>query len=99
MKALRTWIHFSVSLISVGPIGECPRYLRRCSWSTSRLVDAPASWWIDLAKVMLGANQPMPWSMTVIMKVDFVGPGRRSLALGVNELQHRLFSRRLPAGM
>src|SRR5262249_14933545 len=71
---------------------------RRTS-STSRLVDAPAWWWIDLAKVMLGVNHPMPWSMTVIMKVDFVGPRRRSLALDVNVLQHGLFSRRLPAGM
>lgn len=42
-------------------------------------------WWIDLANVLLGANQAMAWSMTVIMKVDLVGPKRRGLALGLNE--------------
>jgi MFS family permease len=46
---------------------------------------APAWWWIDLANVLLGANQAMAWSMTVIMKVDLVGPKRRGLALGLNE--------------
>ena len=35
--------------------------------------------------VLLGANQAMAWSMTVIMKVDLVGPKRRGLALGLNE--------------
>ena len=42
-------------------------------------------WWIDLANVLLGANQALAWSMTVIMKVDLVGPKRRGLALGLNE--------------
>ena len=46
---------------------------------------APAWWWIDLANVLLGANQAMAWSMTVIMKIDLVGPKRRGLALGLNE--------------
>src|SRR5262249_39220319 len=46
---------------------------------------ASAWWWIDLANVLLGANQAMAWSMTVIMKVDLVGPRRRGLALGLNE--------------
>jgi len=46
---------------------------------------APAWWWIDLANVLLGANQALAWSMTVIMKVDLVGPRRRGLALGLNE--------------
>jgi MFS family permease len=44
------------------------------------------SWgWIDAANVLLGANQAFAWSMTVIMKVDLVGPARRGLALGLNE--------------
>jgi MFS family permease len=38
------------------------------------IIFAPAWWWIDLANVLLGANQAMAWSMTVIMKVDLVGP-------------------------
>lgn len=41
--------------------------------------------WFDLANVLLGANQALAWSMTVIMKVDLVGPARRGLALGLNE--------------
>jgi len=49
------------------------------------IIAAPAWWWIDLANVLLGANQAMAWSMTVIMKVDLVGPKRRGLALGLNE--------------
>jgi MFS family permease len=49
------------------------------------LIYAPAWWWIDLANVLLGANQAMAWSMTVIMKIDLVGPKRRGLALGLNE--------------
>jgi len=49
------------------------------------IICAPAWWWIDLANVLLGANQAMAWSMTVIMKVDLVGPQRRGLALGLNE--------------
>jgi MFS family permease len=49
------------------------------------IIFAPAWWWVDLANVLLGANQAMAWSMTVIMKVDLVGPKRRGLALGLNE--------------
>jgi MFS family permease len=49
------------------------------------IIYAPAWWWIDIANVLLGANQAMAWSMTVIMKVDLVGPTRRGLALGFNE--------------
>ncbi len=41
--------------------------------------------WFDVANVLLGANQALTWSMTVIMKVDLVGPKRRGLALGLNE--------------
>ncbi len=49
------------------------------------IIYAQAWWWIDLANVLLGANQALAWSMTVIMKVDLVGPKRRGLALGLNE--------------
>jgi MFS family permease len=41
--------------------------------------------WFDVANVLLGMNQALCWSMTVIMKVDLVGPRRRGLALGLNE--------------
>jgi MFS family permease len=46
---------------------------------------APSWGWINAANVLLGANQAFAWSMTVIMKVDLVGPKRRGLALGLNE--------------
>jgi MFS family permease len=49
------------------------------------LIYAPTWGWIDLANVLLGANQALAWSMTVIMKIDLVGPRRRGLALGLNE--------------
>src|SRR5712664_3449247 len=49
------------------------------------IIHAPAWWWIDVANVLLGANQAMAWSMTVIMKVDLVGPKRRGLAIGLHE--------------
>jgi len=41
--------------------------------------------WFDVANVLLGVNQALCWSMTVIMKMDRVGPKRRGLALGLNE--------------
>jgi MFS family permease len=44
------------------------------------------SWaWIVGANVLLGVSQGLAWSMTVNMKIDLVGPGRRGLALGLNE--------------
>jgi MFS family permease len=49
------------------------------------IIYAPAWWWIDLANVLLGANQALAWSMTVNMKIDLAGPKRRGLALGLNE--------------
>src|SRR5512146_1153990 len=42
-------------------------------------------YWFDVANVLLGINQALCWSMTVIMKVDLVGPRQRGLALGLNE--------------
>jgi MFS family permease len=42
-------------------------------------------YWFNVANVLLGVNQALCWSMTVIMKVDLVGPKRRGLALGLNE--------------
>lgn len=41
--------------------------------------------WFQIANVFLGINQGLCWSMTVIMKVDLVGPKRRGFALGLNE--------------
>lgn len=41
--------------------------------------------WIILANAFLGINQGLAWSMTVVMKVDLVGPKSRGLAVGLNE--------------
>jgi MFS family permease len=46
---------------------------------------APTWGWIVAANVLLGINQGLSWSMTVIMKVDLVGPRQRGLAVGLNE--------------
>jgi MFS family permease len=46
---------------------------------------APAWGWVVFANLLLGINQGLCWSMTVIMKIDLVGPKRRGLAMGLNE--------------
>ena len=49
------------------------------------IVWAPSWGWIIAANALLGINQGFAWSMTVIMKVDLVGPKSRGLAVGLNE--------------
>lgn len=49
------------------------------------LAFAPAWSWIVVANLLLGLNQGLCWSTTVIMKIDLVGPRRRGLAMGLNE--------------
>jgi len=49
------------------------------------IATAPSWAWIVAANVLLGVNQGLAWSMTVVMKIDLVGPKRRGLALGLNE--------------
>jgi MFS family permease len=49
------------------------------------IILAPDWGWVVIANVLLGINQGLAWSTTVIMKVDLVGPARRGLALGLNE--------------
>jgi MFS family permease len=46
---------------------------------------APSWSWVIFANVLLGINQGLCWSTTVIMKIDLVGPARRGLAMGLNE--------------
>ena len=46
---------------------------------------APSWDWVVFANVLLGINQGLCWSTTVIMKIDLVGPARRGFALGLNE--------------
>jgi MFS family permease len=49
------------------------------------IIWAPSWEWIIAANALLGINQGLAWSMTVIMKVDLVGPKSRGLAVGLNE--------------
>ena len=50
------------------------------------LIGIAPSWsWVVAANLLLGINQGLAWSMTVVMKIDLVGPRRRGLALGLNE--------------
>src|SRR5438093_9886048 len=46
---------------------------------------APSWGWVIVANVLLGINQGLTWSTTVIMKIDLAGPERRGLAMGLNE--------------
>jgi MFS family permease len=70
------------------------RYGRRPVLITGWLIGAPVplllmwapSWgWVIAANVLLGVNQGLTWSTTVIMKIDLVGPERRGFAMGINE--------------
>jgi MFS family permease len=49
------------------------------------LMWAPTWEWVLLANVLLGINQGLTWSVTVIMKIDLVGPRLRGTAMGFNE--------------
>jgi MFS family permease len=49
------------------------------------IIWAPTWSWIVAANVLLGASQGLAWSMTVVMKIDLVGPERRGFAMGLNE--------------
>ncbi|MHB8464357.1 MAG: MFS transporter [Acidimicrobiales bacterium] len=49
------------------------------------LLWAPSWGWVIVANMLLGVNQGLSWSTTVIMKIDLVGPERRGLAMGFNE--------------
>ena len=49
------------------------------------IIFAPTWGWVVFANVLLGINQGLCWSTTVIMKIDLVGPKQRGLAMGLNE--------------
>jgi MFS family permease len=49
------------------------------------IILAPSWGWVVGANVLLGINQGLAWSTTIIMKIDLVGPERRGLAMGLNE--------------
>ncbi|WP_101947429.1 MFS transporter [Mycobacterium sp. 3519A] len=49
------------------------------------LIWSPSWGWVVAANVLLGVNQGLTWSTTVVMKIDLVGPRKRGLAMGLNE--------------
>jgi MFS family permease len=49
------------------------------------LMFAPSWSWIIAANVLLGINQGLAWSSTVVMKIDLVGEKQRGFAMGLNE--------------
>lgn len=49
------------------------------------LMFAPTWNWIIAANILLGINQGLTWSSTVVMKIDLVGEKQRGFAMGLNE--------------
>jgi MFS family permease len=49
------------------------------------IIWAPSWGWVVVANILLGVNQGLTWSTTIIMKIDLVGPEKRGLAMGFNE--------------
>jgi MFS family permease len=49
------------------------------------LIYAPNWNWIIAANILLGINQGLTWSSTVVMKIDLVGEKDRGFAMGLNE--------------
>ncbi len=49
------------------------------------LMEATSWNWIIIANVLLGINQGLSWSSTVMMKIDLVGEKNRGFAMGLNE--------------
>jgi MFS family permease len=85
-------VAFGIANLGAGALAE--RFGRRrlliAGWVVALpvplLIGVAPSWdWIVAANVLLGVNQGLAWSMTVVMKIDLVGPKRRGLALGLNE--------------
>ena len=49
------------------------------------IIWAPSWNWVIFANLLLGVNQGLTWSTTVIMKIDLAGPAKRGTAMGINE--------------
>ncbi|MCM8569112.1 MFS transporter [Gramella jeungdoensis] len=49
------------------------------------LINASHWNWVIFANILLGINQGLAWSSTVVMKIDLVGEKNRGLAMGLNE--------------
>ncbi|MWV40290.1 MFS transporter [Natrialba sp. INN-245] len=49
------------------------------------LIYAPSWSWIAVGNVLLGVNQGVAWSMSMISKIELAGPNQRGLAAGLDE--------------
>ena len=49
------------------------------------LIHANSWFWVVFANLLLGVNQGLTWSSTVVMKIDLVGEKNRGFAMGLNE--------------
>ena len=49
------------------------------------LMFAPSWWWVAAGNVLLGINQGVAWSMSMIAKIELAGPSERGLAAGIDE--------------
>jgi MFS family permease len=49
------------------------------------LIFAPSWSWIVVGNVLLGVNQGIAWSMSMISKIELAGPSERGLAAGLDE--------------
>lgn len=49
------------------------------------LINATSWNWVVFANILLGINQGLTWSSTVVMKIDLVGEKDRGMAMGINE--------------
>lgn len=50
------------------------------------IIWAPSWGWVVAANALLGVNQGLAWSATLVMKIDLAGPRRRGFAAGTNEV-------------
>ncbi|GAB3536709.1 MFS transporter [Pontibacter brevis] len=49
------------------------------------LLYASSWWWVLLANLLLGINQGLAWTSSIVMTLDMVGEKNRGLAMGINE--------------
>ena len=49
------------------------------------IIWAPSWEWVVAANLLLGVNQGLGWTATILMMMDIMGPRRRGLSTGLNE--------------
>ena len=49
------------------------------------LIYAPSWWWVAAGNILLGVNQGIAWSMSMISKIELAGPSERGFAAGIDE--------------